>query len=95
MTFLQAAAFQWVNPEGRDHRRSAPSPLYVAAGARDRAIFVIVLAVFGRGHACCRAATWAGFGVGAETRAAKSTAHARIFNVVMALLLVASIVPMV
>ena len=38
--------------------------------------------------------TWAGFGV-ALRKVLKNERHARIFNVVMALLLVASIVPMV
>jgi threonine/homoserine/homoserine lactone efflux protein len=91
LTFLQAAAFQWVNPKG----------LIIALGAvalfvrPERALrdFLVMLAVFSVAT-MLSALTWAGFGVALRT-VLRNERHARIFNVVMALLLVASIVPMI
>ncbi len=55
--------------------------------------FVIVLAVFAL-STVLSTATWTGFGV-ALRRLLRNPRHARIFNVTMALLLIASIVPIV
>ena len=91
LTFLQAAAFQWVNPKG----------VIIALGAAalylhpERAVrdFAVMFAVFSVAT-LLSALTWTGFGV-ALRKVLRSDRQARIFNVVMALLLVASIVPMV
>jgi threonine/homoserine/homoserine lactone efflux protein len=91
LTFLQAAAFQWVNPKGLIIAFGAVA-LYVhpETAVRDFAIMLIVFTVATLGSTI----TWAGFGV-ALRKLLRNERHARIFNVVMALLLVASIVPMV
>jgi threonine/homoserine/homoserine lactone efflux protein len=91
LTFWQAAAFQWVNPKGLVAALSAIA-IYVRPD-HERIDFPVLLAVL----AVCTAgsvATWAGFGV-ALRRLLREPRHARLFNGAMALLLVASIVPMV
>ena len=90
-SFLEAAAFQWVNPKA------------VLAAASGIAIYVrpshawfdfsVMLALFALATILSTAA-WAGFGA-ALRGFLKDPARARIFNIVMALLLAASIVPMV
>jgi threonine/homoserine/homoserine lactone efflux protein len=90
LTFLQAAAFQWVNPKGLVAALSAIA-IYVRPG-RERQDLVIMLAVFAIVTAGS-VMTWAGFGV-ALRRLLRDPFHARIFNGAMALLLAASIVPM-
>lgn len=91
ITFLQAALFQWVNPKAVVAALSAIA-IYVRPGhwASD---FGLLLAVFAIATILAVAA-WAGFGV-ALRRVLSDPGHARIFNIAMALLLVASIVPMV
>jgi threonine/homoserine/homoserine lactone efflux protein len=91
LTFLQAAAFQWVNPKGIVIALGAVA-LFVhpESAVRD---FAVMLAVFSI-TTLLSTVTWAGFGV-ALRKILRNERHARIFNVVMALLLVASIVPMV
>ncbi len=91
MTFLQAAAFQWVNPKAVVAALSGVA-VYMRPG-HEREDFVIVLAVFALATALSTA-TWAGFGV-ALRRFLRDPVHARIFNAVMGLLLVASIYPIV
>jgi len=90
-TFWQAAVFQWVNPKELVAALSAIA-IYVRPG-HERIDFPVMLAVL----AACTAgsvSTWAGFGV-ALRRLLREPRHARLFNGTMALLLVASIVPMV
>jgi threonine/homoserine/homoserine lactone efflux protein len=91
MTFWQAAAFQWVNPKAWVMAVSAMAvyvrPLHVAADVAAVTLafgLVTVPAVI----------TWAGFGH-VLRRALRDPGTVRIFNIVMALLLVASIAPMV
>jgi threonine/homoserine/homoserine lactone efflux protein len=91
LTFLQAAAFQWVNPKGVVIALGAIA-LFVSP-ARAVTDLPIVLAVFGVVTLMSTVA-WSLFGV-ALSRLLRNPRHARIFNVCMALLLVASIVPMV
>jgi threonine/homoserine/homoserine lactone efflux protein len=91
LTFLQAAAFQWVNPKGVIIALGAIA-LYVSP-ARPIADLSILLAVFGV-VTLASTVTWSLFGV-ALGRLLQDRRRARIFNVCMALLLVASIVPMV
>ena len=90
-TFMQAAAFQWINPKAVIAAVSAIA-VYVRPG-HQWVDFPVMLAVLG---VCTflSVATWTGFGV-ALRRLLRDPLHARIFNVSMALLLVASIVPMV
>ena len=91
LTFLQAAAFQWVNPKGVIIAFGAVA-LYVRP---ERAFLdlLILLIVFGLAT-LLSTVTWSSFGV-ALSRVLRDERRARIFNIVMALLLVASIVPMV
>lgn len=91
MTFLQAVAFQWVNPKAVVAALSGIA-VYMRPG-HELPDFVIVLAVFALATVLSTA-TWAGFGV-ALRRVLRNPTHARIFNIVMGLLLVASIVPIV
>jgi threonine/homoserine/homoserine lactone efflux protein len=91
LTFFQAAAFQWVNPKG------------VLASVGGVALFLrpqsavadtaLILGIFTFATVIA-AVIWTGFGT-LVSRLLRDPRHARIFNIVMALLLVASIVPMV
>jgi threonine/homoserine/homoserine lactone efflux protein len=91
LTFLQAAAFQWVNPKGLIIAFGAVA-LYVhpETAVRDFAFMLAVFTVATLGSTI----TWAGFGV-ALRKVLQNERQARVFNVVMALLLIASILPMV
>ena len=89
MTFLQAAAFQWVNPKAVVAALSGVA-VYMRPG-HERQDFLIVLAVFAV-TTVLSTATWAGFGV-ALRRWLRNPRHARLFNVAMAMLLVATIIP--
>jgi threonine/homoserine/homoserine lactone efflux protein len=91
LTFFQAAMFQWINPKAVVVALSAIA-IYVRPDNRI-VDFVILLVVF-TAMTAGSVATWAGFGVGLR-RFLKDPVHARTFNVTMALLLVASIVPIV
>jgi threonine/homoserine/homoserine lactone efflux protein len=91
MTFLQGAAFQWVNPKAMVIGLSAIS-IYVRPGHQvwDFAILLSVFTV----ATVLTVAIWTGFGV-ALRGLLSNPRQARNFNIAMALLLVASIVPMV
>lgn len=91
LTFWQAALFQWVNPKGLVAALSAVA-IYVRPGHEQQDL-LIMLIVFGLVTAGS-VVTWAGFGV-ALRRFLRDPRHARVFNGIMAVLLVASIVPMV
>ena len=91
LTFFQAAAFQWINPKGVVIALGAIT-LFVSP-ARPTADLSILLAVFGV-ITMLSTICWSLFGV-ALARLLRDRRRARIFNVCMALLLVASIVPMV
>jgi threonine/homoserine/homoserine lactone efflux protein len=88
-TFWQAVAFQWVNPKAFVAALSAFA-IYVRPGHEriDVPVMLAVLAVCTVGSV----STWAGFGV-ALRRLLREPRRARLFNGTMALLLVASIVP--
>jgi len=90
-TFLQAAAFQWVNPKAVVIAITTIT-LYVRPGhfGSDVAVMLFIMVVTTIGSVVA----WTGFGV-ALRRLLRNPRRARIFNVSMALLLVASIVPMV
>ena len=91
MTFLEAAAFQWVNPKGWAIALSAIAT-YIAA---DRVIVsvLIVAAMFGV-VGFGSAATWAMFGTSLR-RILQNPRTVRVFNIMMAVLLVASLWPIV
>jgi threonine/homoserine/homoserine lactone efflux protein len=91
LTFLQGAAFQWVNPKAVVIALSAIS-LYVRPDHRIADILMVLL-LFGF-FTAFTVITWTGFGV-ALRGVLQDSRRARVFNIIMALLLVASIVPMV
>jgi threonine/homoserine/homoserine lactone efflux protein len=91
LTFLQAAAFQWVNPKAVVIALTSIS-IYVRPD-RQLTDFLILLAMFVF-FTVLTIVTWTGFGVALRS-VLRDRRRARVFNVVMALLLVASIAPMV
>jgi threonine/homoserine/homoserine lactone efflux protein len=91
LTFLQAAAFQWLNPKGVIVALGTIA-IYVhpETALRDLAIVLVIFVVATAGAVV----TWSVFGV-ALSRVLDNPRRARVFNVAMAVLLVASVVPMV
>ncbi len=90
MTFMQAAAFQWINPKAWAMALTA-----IAAYAPDRTMMVvsIVALVFGVINLPC-VLVWAAMGVQLRGWLRVVPRRQRVFNAVMAMLLVASVVPM-
>lgn len=91
MTFWQAAAFQWVNPKALVMCLSMVS-IYVRPDHRLTDVLILLAVSFA--FTVATLVTWTTFGV-ALRGILSNPRHARTFNIVMALLLVASIVPMV
>ncbi|HVV61439.1 MAG TPA: LysE family translocator [Pseudolabrys sp.] len=91
MTFLQAAAFQWINPKAVVAALSGIA-VYMRPG-HEFGDFLIVLAVFAV-STVLSTATWTGFGVALRGLLHNPT-YARIFNVTMGVLLAACIIPIV
>ena len=91
MTFLQAAAFQWVNPKAWAMALGAVTT-YAPEGS-GWTIVPLLAGTFMMIGAPCSAA-WAGFGQGLRPFLDRPTVL-RTFNVVMALLLVVSLYPLV
>jgi len=89
-TFLQAAAFQWVNPKAWAMALGAVT----AYAPRENYTFniLIVSTIFTAINLPC-VSVWTGFGVGLR-RFLNRPAVLRGFNVLMALLLVASLIPL-
>jgi threonine/homoserine/homoserine lactone efflux protein len=90
-TFWQAAAFQWVNPKAWAIAIGAVTTY--APQARYNANILLVSLVFLSITAPC-VITWTGFGVGLR-RCLDRPAILRVFNLAMAALLVASLIPLV
>lgn len=90
MTFLQAAGFQWLNPKAWAMALGAVTTYAPEDGGH--AAVLLVAAAFMLVGAPCSAA-WAGFGQGLR-RFLDRPAILRAFNVGMALLLVASLYPL-
>ncbi|MBM3530243.1 MAG: LysE family translocator [Alphaproteobacteria bacterium] len=91
LTFLQAAAFQWVNPKGVLASVGGVALfLRPESAALDTAIILVVFTL----ATVISVVIWTGFGT-VVSGLLRDPRHARVFNAVMALLLVASIVPMV
>ena len=90
MTFVQAAAFQWVNVKGVLLAVSA-----VAAFTRPETLSTSLpgLVAVSALASCVSAVTWAAFGAGLS-RFLSSPGVLRSFNIAMALLLLASLWPM-
>lgn len=88
LSFLQAAAFQWVNPKAWTMALGAVA-LY--APGQEVAAVLWVAAVFGLVNLPC-VSVWTVLGMGARRRLAHP-ARLRLFNRAMALLLVASLWP--
>ncbi|MBP1804629.1 LysE family translocator [Rubellimicrobium aerolatum] len=88
MTFWQAAAFQWVNPKAW---MMCVSALTLYAADRSLGTVLLVAAIFGAINLPCISA-WTVLGQGMR-RLLTSPARLRAFNVAMALLLVATLWP--
>jgi threonine/homoserine/homoserine lactone efflux protein len=88
MSFFEAALFQWINPKGLVMAFSAMA-LYPRAG--NVLDIVLVTVIFGAVNLPC-VAVWAGFGT-ALRNVLRDPVRVRVFNILMAVLLVASIVP--
>ena len=89
MTFLQACAFQWVNPKAWIMAVTAVATYVMVADATVNAL--LVAAVFGIVNLPC-IAVWVLFGVGMR-RILSDPSRVRLFNWLMAALLVASLWP--
>ncbi len=91
ITFLQAAAFQWVNPKAWIMAITACATYTLPD--RYTVSVLLVAAVFGVVNLPC-ISVWAGFGSGLR-RTLSDPAKLRIFNYTMAALLVASLYPLI
>ena len=91
LTFWEAVAFQWVNPKGVVMAAGAMA-IYVRPDHLAADVVAVTL-VFGLVNVPS-VGTWAAFGH-VLRNALREPAKLRLFNIAMALLLVASIVPMV
>ena len=91
LTFLQAAAFQWVNPKGWVVAVGAISAYTTLRGDLLFEVGAIALTFVCVNYPC--ASLWTLFGVGIG-RLLKRGRWLRVFNVAMGLLLVTSIVPL-
>ncbi|WP_394202113.1 LysE family translocator [Shewanella waksmanii] len=91
LTFIQAAAFQWVNPKGWIMAIGAVATF--TSIEQPLVPQVISIASIFLAVALPCALVWLGFGIGLK-KLLKNQRQQRIFNISMALLLVASIIPM-
>ena len=91
-SFIQAAAFQWVNPKGWIMAVGAIATF--TSVQQDLTPQVITIATVFLCVAFPCAIVWLGFGV-ALKRILKNERQQKIFNITMAVLLVASIIPMI
>ena len=90
MTFLEAAAFQWLNPKAWAMALGAATT-YTPEGSGSLTVLVLAGTFMLVGAPC--SAAWAGFGHGLR-RFLDRPAILRVFNVSMAVLLVASLYPL-
>lgn len=90
MTFLQAAGFQWLNPKAWAMALGAATT-YTPDGAGGLTALVLAGTFMLVGAPC--SAAWAGFGLGLR-RVLDRPNTLRAFNVTMAVLLVASLYPL-
>lgn len=92
LTFVQAALFQWVNPKAWIMGTSAIAA-YTTVGA-DLNIQIMMIALVFFVVAFASAGVWMVFGASLKRFLSKAR-YQRVFNWVMALLLLASVVPIV
>ncbi len=90
MTFLQACAFQWVNPKAWMMALGALSTYPVAGTAYFPQVFLVAV-VFGVFNGPC-VAVWLGLGTGLK-KYLDQAVYLKVFNYLMAALLVASLYP--
>lgn len=90
MNFLEAAAFQWLNPKAWAMALGAATT-YTPEGSGSLTVLVLAGTFMLVGAPC--SAAWAGFGQGMR-RFLDRPAILRVFNVSMAVLLVASLYPL-
>lgn len=92
LTFWQAAAFQWVNPKGWMMVITAIS-VYTTAGEGylHRLAIMTAIALL---ITLCSTSTWTAFGIGIRQLFEQRPRLLRAFNIVMGLLLIASLAPM-
>ncbi|MBW8708914.1 MAG: LysE family translocator [Alphaproteobacteria bacterium] len=91
LNFLQAAAFQWINPKAWLMAVGAISA-YTAGRGRELYLQVAIIAAITLVVSVGSTLTWTSFGAGIR-RWLRSPAALRLFNLAMALLLFASTVP--
>ena len=91
-TFIQAALFQWVNPKGWIMSMTAMSIFVTSKDDSISQVIVIAFIFLLAGVISCNA--WAIGGV-ALKRFIKDDSHVRKFNLIMAILLVLSILPVI
>ncbi|MEM8796348.1 MAG: LysE family translocator [Pseudomonadota bacterium] len=91
MTFLEASAFQWVNPKAWTMALTA-IVVYTPADALGATLAIAVLTFLALNFPCI--ALWTSFGTVLK-RFLGTSARLRFFNISMGVLLVASVVPMV
>ncbi|ABE55512.1 Lysine exporter protein (LYSE/YGGA) [Shewanella denitrificans OS217] len=91
-SFIQAAAFQWVNPKGWIMAVGAIATFTVQTADMTPQVLTIATVFLCVAFPC--AMVWLTFGV-ALKRLLKNQRQQKIFNITMALLLVASILPMI
>ncbi len=91
-SFMQAAAFQWVNPKGWIMAVGAIATFTSVQQDLTPQIITIAMVFLCVAFPC--AVVWLGFGV-ALKRILKNERQQKIFNITMAVLLVASIIPMI
>ena len=92
LSFVQAAAFQWVNPKGWIMAVGAIATFTSMQQALAPQVVTIAMVFLCVAFPC--AIVWLGFGV-ALKRILKNARQQKIFNITMAALLVASIIPMI
>ena len=91
MSFLAAAAFQWINPKAWLMAVGAISA-YTSGRGSQLYMQVAIIALLNTGVCLASTTTWAAFGAGIR-RFLRTSHTLRLFNLAMALLLVGSIVP--
>lgn len=91
MRFLAAAAFQWINPKAWLMAVGAITA-YTSGRASQLYLQVAIIALINVGVAFAATTTWAAFGAGIR-RFLRTPSKLRLFNLLMALLLMGSVVP--
>jgi threonine/homoserine/homoserine lactone efflux protein len=91
LSFLQGAAFQWINPKAWLAAVGAISG-YTSGGGRQLYLQVAIIALITLAVSMASTLTWTAFGA-AIRRVLRSAMALRLFNVTMALLLVISTLP--